>query len=84
MVGSYDIRMQTIEELTENLLKLPSDQRFSLVQKVLLSIEAEPSENVEAAWDAEIRKRIALYRAGQVQTIPGNEVFAELDKKLRR
>jgi putative addiction module component (TIGR02574 family) len=75
--------MQSIDELTAEVLKLPTDQQFTLVQKVLQNIEAEPSARVDGAWDAEIRNRIERYRAGQVMTIPGSEVFKELDRKLR-
>ena len=75
--------MPSIDEITAEALKLPTDQQFSLVQRLLQSIEAEPLAEVEAKWDDEIRKRIEQYRAGQVETVGGAEVFAELDKKLR-
>ena len=75
--------MPSIDEITAEALKLPTNQQFSLVQRLLQSIEAEPLAEVEAKWDDEIRKRIEHYRAGQVETVGGAEVFSELDKKLR-
>jgi len=45
-------------------------------------VEPEVESEVEGAWDAEIRERIARYDAGQTAGVPGREVFAELDKKL--
>ena len=76
--------MRSIDDLTAEALKLPADQRFSLAHKLLKSVEPESPEEAEAAWDAEIRERIARYRTGQVRTISGEQVFAELDKKLGR
>ncbi len=76
--------MYSIEELTAEALKLPTDQRFSLAHKLLQSVEEHTVEECEAAWDTEIRNRIAQYRDGQIKTIPGERVFAELDQRLRR
>ena len=76
--------MRSIDDLTAEALKLPTDQRFGLAHKLLKSVEPESPEEAEAAWDAEIRERIARYRAGQSQTIPGEQAFDELDKKLGR
>ena len=76
--------MRSIDDRTAEALRLPTDQRFSLAHKLLKSVEPESVEESEAAWDAEIRARIARYRAGQVRTIRGEAVFEELDKRIGR
>lgn len=35
------------------------------------------------AWEAELDRRIADVREGRVQLIPAEQVFAELDEKLK-
>jgi hypothetical protein len=47
-------------------------------------VEPEGDANVEAAWDLEIRERIGMYDAGRTVSVSGQEVFAELDKRLKR
>ena len=39
---------------------------------------------VEAAWGSEIRERIGKCDAGRTVAVSGQEVFAELDKRLKR
>jgi putative addiction module component (TIGR02574 family) len=76
--------MHSVEELTEEVLKLPTERRFELARKILLSVESESGVSSDGPWDAEIRDRIARYRTGQVKTISGADVLAELDRKLGR
>jgi hypothetical protein len=72
-VGGYHSNMQSFEELTVEALRLPTDQRFGLARKLLQSVEAEPEQECEAAWDEEIRERIARYRApARFKPFPGS------------
>ncbi len=76
--------MKSLEAIASEALLLPKDQRFTLAHRLLSSIEPEPKSEVETAWDLEIRERIRQYDAGQTTGVPGSEVLAELDKKLKR
>jgi putative addiction module component (TIGR02574 family) len=73
---------ESIETLLAEAMHLSTDQRMTLAHRMLSSIEPPASAEVEAAWDAEIRRRIARYDAGEVRAIPVAEVFAELDRRL--
>jgi len=75
--------MKSVETIAAEALLLPTDQRFTLAHRILASIEPEIEPGAESAWDTEIRERIRRYDAGLCSGIPGPEVFAELDKKLR-
>ncbi len=75
--------MKSLEAIAAEALLLPKDQRFTLANRILSSVEPETETGVEAAWDMEIRERIKKYDAGSAVSIPGQEVFAELDKKLK-
>jgi len=73
----------TVAELTREALDLSEDQKVTLAHKLLSSIEpAETAEN-EAAWDSEIQRRISDFRQGLVKTVPADEVFADLDARLK-
>ena len=69
------------EEIVKEALELPEDQKLSLVHRLLTSIEPPESPETAAAWDDEIRKRIAKYDHGETRTIPASEVFAGLGQK---
>jgi len=75
---------ESVEMIIAEAVRLPPDQRLTLAHRILSSIEPEPSTDTDAAWDKEIRERIARYDGGQVQSIPAVEVFAELDRRLRQ
>ena len=75
--------MKSLETIVSEAMLLPKDQRFTLAHRLLSSLEPETEAGAEAAWDAEIRERIRRYDAGIASSVAGQEVFAELDKKLR-
>ena len=71
------------EVLAEQLLTWPTSDRARLAALLLASLE--PSEaDAEAAWDLEVDRRAAELDAGQVQSILAADVFAEIDRRLRR
>ncbi len=61
-------------------LELSPEERAQLAQRLLSSL-ARPPE-VEAAWDAEIRRRVAELESGAMNTIAAEEVFAEARRRL--
>ena len=73
-----------VETIVAEAAQLPPDQRLTLAHRILSSLDPEPSAEIDAAWDQEIRERIARYDAGGVRGNPASEVFAELDRRLRR
>jgi putative addiction module component (TIGR02574 family) len=74
--------IQTVDVLAQGAIELPPDQRFALAQRILASMEPENSEGIDEAWTAEIRERIRKFDSGEIQGIPGAEVFAEIDRRL--
>jgi hypothetical protein len=40
------------------------------------SLAEVSTSSVEAAWNAEIRKRVAAFERGELELIPADEVFA--------
>ena len=77
-----EIRMATlIEELSSQARTMPPADRVRLAEELLASVH-EPDDEVEAAWDEEIRIRIADIDAGAARLIPAEEVFAEVRRLL--
>jgi putative addiction module component (TIGR02574 family) len=76
--------MKSLDNIASEALLLPKDQRFTLAHRILASVEPQMDAGVEAAWDSEIRERIEKYDADRTVAVSGQEVFAELDKKLKQ
>lgn len=72
----------TLEELEAQALKLSIKERSELAHRLIVSMDGEPEgtpEEIAKAWDEEIARRVAEIDSGQVQLIPGEEVFAKID-----
>ena len=76
--------MQTIDDLAQGAIELPPDQRFTLAQRILASVEPPVDAGVDRVWAAEIQTRMRKYDSGEVKGIPAAEVFAEIDRRLAR
>ena len=67
-----------LEELFREAAQLPERDRAALAGLLIESLEPAPEPDVEAAWSKEITRRVAELDAGTVETIPWEEVRAEL------
>lgn len=76
--------MSPLDDLLAAASKLPEDQRITLAHRLLTSTEPEATEEVEQAWDLEIRSRIASYDRGEGRSRPASEVLAQLDRRLAK
>jgi len=70
-----------IEELSSQARKLPAVDRVRLAEELLASVY-ETDDEVEAAWDEEIRLRIADIDAGKAKLIPAEDVLAQVRRLL--
>jgi putative addiction module component (TIGR02574 family) len=59
--------------LLEEALHLPAEERASLAGALIESLDLEVDEDVEAAWSAEIGRRLGNVDAGVAKTIPWSE-----------
>jgi putative addiction module component (TIGR02574 family) len=66
-----------VAELAERGRLLSPADRSRLVELLLESLHEPPLSDIEAAWDAEIVRRVAAYERGEVQTYASEDVFAE-------
>ena len=56
---------------------LPREERERLVDELLESLNEPASTELDAAWSAEIERRLAAYDRGEVQALSAEEVFAK-------
>ena len=66
------------DELLSSALKLPPEARAALAGSLIDSLDTKVDDNVEAAWDAEIAKRLHELDEGKVVSIPWAEVRRRL------
>jgi putative addiction module component (TIGR02574 family) len=57
------------DALLESILKLPERDRARIAAELIASLDGEPEAGVEAAWLAEVDRRIAEVDEGKVQLI---------------
>lgn len=69
-------------ELWREAAELTEEERASLAGLLIESLEIEPDADVEAAWSAEIERRVAELDAGTAKTIPWEDVRQRLVDRL--
>jgi putative addiction module component (TIGR02574 family) len=70
------------EELYKKALGLDEKERASLAARLIESLDTETEEGVEAAWLAEVERRMEELDSGKVQSIPWEELRARLFRDL--
>jgi putative addiction module component (TIGR02574 family) len=72
------------QDILQEALELPPDERAALAHDLWDSLHAEETdEDRDAAWDAEIKRRLDAYDRGEVKAVSGAEAFAKLRARSR-
>lgn len=71
-----------IDELSSKARKLAPADRVRLAEELLATVQ-EADEEVDTAWDEEIRRRVAEIDAGTATLIPAEQAFAEVRRLLK-
>ena len=64
------------KKVLEYALALGPDERFSVVEGILRSLD-QPDASLDAIWSEEAERRLLSYREGTLKGIPMEEVFGE-------
>jgi putative addiction module component (TIGR02574 family) len=72
---------ETAEQLKAALAQLPASERAALAHYLIRSLDDGADPDAEAAWDAELARRMAEIRSGLAVGEPAERVFAELREK---
>ena len=76
-----------LKQVEAEALDLPLRERAQLAHRLIASLDEDVEENqeeVDRAWEEEIRRRVAEVEAGTAELIPAEQVFAELRARPRR
>lgn len=71
------------KEIISMVESLPIDIKAKLVEKILNTLHPTRKE-IDELWAKEAEKRVNEIRRGKVKTIPGSEVFKEIQKKFTK
>jgi putative addiction module component (TIGR02574 family) len=74
---------RTFVDLFKDASELSEKDRADLAGLLIDSLEGEPDEGVEAAWAAELERRVAELEAGTVKSVPWGEVRQRLLSRLK-
>jgi putative addiction module component (TIGR02574 family) len=67
------------EQLRKDALALPLVERAALAEELLSSLD-RPDPRIDALWAQEAEDRLAAFDAGEMEAIPAEDVFTELDQ----
>jgi putative addiction module component (TIGR02574 family) len=72
-----------VAELSAQAKALPPEDRARLAEELLASLDPHEAD-VDAAWNAELRRRIDEVERGVTELIPADQAFAQVRQALRR
>ncbi len=72
------------DRVVAEALDLPADARIGLVNRILASLNLPTRPDIDRMWAEEAERRIAQIDQGEVELIPGEEVFAKIRRKYTR
>jgi len=64
------------QEILEQALRLKPDERFTVVEGLLRSLD-HPDQKLDDIWADEAENRLKAYREGRLETIPMEEIFKD-------
>lgn len=74
--------MTSKDELISEAISLPVEIRLQLVEKLLQSLN--PShKDIDELWAVEAERRVGEIERGEVETVPGEEVFRKLRERRK-
>jgi putative addiction module component (TIGR02574 family) len=76
----------TLEDIWKEVLRLPAEARAKLAGDILESLDDEQfdQDNVDAAWDDEIKRRVEEIESGAVKGVPWSEVQQKARQTLNK
>ena len=70
-----------MKELIEEVISLPVEERAIVADSILRSLNPPESE-IDREWAKVAQRRLAELHSGEVQPVPGEQVFARVWKRF--
>ncbi len=74
---------RTAAEILEAARRLPPSEINWLIGELLQEGDGSSAAEIEASWGDEIKRRLDEIDSGAVKMIPGEEVVARMDARLK-
>jgi putative addiction module component (TIGR02574 family) len=72
----------SIEEIAKGVVELPRHQRMAIVRLLLDLDRPGTGEEIEQAWDEEIRARVKAIDEGRATGIPYEQIKKEMSERF--
>ena len=72
---------ENVEQLKSQLSRLSAQERAALAHFLIHSLDEGVDIDADAAWDAELARRMEELKSGKAVGEPADKVFAELREK---
>ena len=66
------------KKILEEALRLPQEARAALAGSLLDSLDEQVDEDAEAAWDAEMVRRLGELKSGSARAVPWSEARRQI------
>lgn len=73
----------SINNIIDEVLALPVEERALIADSLLRSLN-KPDESIDAKWTETARRRLEELRSGKVKPVPGEKVFAKINKRFSK
>lgn len=73
---------KAIEEIEREIQSLTKEERRTLLRDLIADLDAPMDENVERAWLETCQRRYKELAEGEVEGVPGPDVFERLRSRL--
>jgi putative addiction module component (TIGR02574 family) len=80
MIVVEDAMAQDYAEIERSARLLSAEERARLAEVMTESLRGAVPSEIEAEWEAEIKRRVEAYERGEATLIPAEEVFAKARK----
>lgn len=74
---------KTTDDILNNAMQLSATERAELAAALLASLDGETEDAVEAAWAAEIQRRVERVRSGEAKGRSWSEVRDRLEQRRK-
>ena len=76
--------MNTVfEELERKVRELPRHEKAALARTLIDDLDTVDDHDIDRIWDEEARRRLALYRRGDLEAVSGAEAIAKARQRLK-
>jgi putative addiction module component (TIGR02574 family) len=73
---------KAVEEVVAKALEFEVSERAGVAAELLVSLDGEPDQDVEAAWAAEIEQRMARIKADTAKLVAWEDVKSRIEKEI--